>query len=260
MALYSEVAGEGPAVALVHEAVCDSRMWDSQWPVFTSSYRVLRHDMRGFGRTPIEAGEFSNASDLIELLARHGLEDVVLVGASMGARVALEVAVARPELVRALVLVEPGGPGHEWSDDVKASWEEEEAALEAGDLDAAVEVNLRTWVDGPRRGPDEVDPEVRERIGEMQRQAFELQVPVLESAREELLVPDLAERLGEIAVPTLVIAADEDVPDIAVIAERLGREIPNARVMTFSGAAHVPNMERPKEFNELVLGFLQEVA
>jgi 3-oxoadipate enol-lactonase len=258
--LHAEIAGEGPALALVHEAVCDSRMWDPQWETFTRAYRVLRYDMRGFGRSPIEAGEFSNASDLIELLARNGLEDVALVGASMGSRVALEVAVARPELVRALVLAEPGGPGHEWSDQVKAAWEEEEAAIEAGDLDAAVEVNLRTWVDGPRRSPDEVAPGVRDRVGAMQRQALELQVPVLESAREELLVPDLAERLGEIAVPTLVIAADEDVPDIAVIAERLGREMPNARVATIAGAAHVPNMERPEEFSELVLGFLQEVA
>ncbi len=245
MELYSEVDGEGPAVALLHEAICDSRMWDPQWATFTRSYRVLRYDMRGFGRSPIEAGHYSNASDLIELLDRHGLEDVSLVGASMGARVALEVALARPELVRVLVLVEPGGPGHEWSD------------LAAGDLDAAVEVNLRTWVDGPRRRPEDVAAGVRDRVAEMQRQAFDLQVPVLETAREELLVPDVAERLGELEVPTLVIVGEEDVADIELIAERLVREIPDARLATIADAAHVPSMERPEEFDALVLGFLE---
>ena len=82
---------------------------------------------------------------------------------------------ARPELVSALVLVAPGLPGHEWSEELRAQWAEEEAAFESGDLDAAVEVSLRTWVDGPRRSPDEVDPEVRARVGEMQRRAYELQ-------------------------------------------------------------------------------------
>ena len=175
----------------------------------------------------------------------------------MGARVALEVALARPELVRVLVLVEPGGPGHEWSDHVKSSWEEEEAALAAGDLDAAVEVNLRTWVDGPRRRPEDVAAGVRDRVAEMQRQAFDLQMPVLETAREELLVPDVAERLGELEVPTLVIVGEEDVADIELIAERLVREIPDARLATIADAAHVPSMERPEEFDALVLGFLE---
>jgi 3-oxoadipate enol-lactonase len=260
VAIYSEVAGEGPSLALVHEGICDSRMWDSQWESYARRFRVLRGDLRGFGRTPLEAGRFSNARDLIEALELHGFEQVALVGVSLGGRVALEVALARPELVRALVLVAPGLPGHDWSADAVAGWEQEEAALEAGDLDAAVEINLRMWVDGPRRRPDEVDPELRARVGAMQRRALELQLPVGDGAEEELLVPDLAERLGEIAVPTLVLVGEEDLPDMHAIAERLGREIPGARRATIAATAHVPSMERPGEFDELVLGFLEEAA
>jgi 3-oxoadipate enol-lactonase len=258
--LYAEVAGEGPEVALVHEGICDSRMWDSQWETFTRTHRVLRLDLRGFGRSPLEAGRFSNARDLIGVLEEHGFERPALVGVSLGGRVVLEVAVARPELVAALVLVAPGLPGHDWSPEVRDSWEEEEAALEAGDLDEAVEVNLRTWVDGPRRRPEDVDADVRSRVGEMQRRAFELQLPVDEEADEELLVTDLAERLGEIRAPTLVVVGDEDVPDMHAIADRLAREIPGARRATIRGAAHVPSLERPEEFDELVLGFLAEAV
>jgi len=260
VAIYTEVAGEGPALALVHEGICDSRMWDGQWESYARRFRVLRGDLRGFGRTPLEAGRYSNARDLIEALELHGLERVALVGVSLGGRVVLEVGLARPDLVRALVLVAPGLPGHDWSKETVAGWAEEEAALEAGDLDAAVEVNLRMWVDGPRRGPDDVDPEIRARVGEMQRRALELQLPVGDNAEEELLVPDLAERLGEIGVPTLVLVGEEDLPDMHAISDRLAREIPGARHATIAATAHVPSMERPAEFDELVLGFLEEAA
>ncbi len=259
MRIYSEVAGEGPAIALVHEGICDSRVWDPQWETFTRGHRVLRHDMCGFGRSPLEAGRFAHARDLIELLGQHGFERTALVGGSLGGRVALEVAIARPDLVSALVLVAPGLPGHDWSEEVTSGWAEEEAALETGDLDTAVEINLRTWVDGPRRSPEQVDPGVRAKVAEMQRRAFELQLPFEETAEEELLVTDLADRVGEITAPTLLVVGDEDVSDMHAIADRLVAEIPGARRATIAGAAHVPSMERPAEFDELVLGFLEGV-
>src|SRR5262249_539638 len=74
------------------------------------------------------------------------------------------------------------------------------------------------------------------------------------------LVPDLAQRLGEIAEPTLVLVGEEDQPDMHAIAERLAREIPGARHATIPETAHVPSMERPREFDGLVLPFLEEAA
>ena len=87
------------------------------------------------------------------------LAPAALVGVSLGGAVALDVTVARPELVSALVLVGSGLRGHEFSAETQAGWAEEEEAFERGDLDAAVEVNLRMWVDGPRRSPEDVDPD-----------------------------------------------------------------------------------------------------
>jgi 3-oxoadipate enol-lactonase len=247
-------------VLLIHAGICDSGMWEPQWESFPPGHQTVRCDLRGFGRTPIPPGAFSNAADVVELLERLGLGPASLVGVSLGGRVALEVAVARPDLVSALVLVAPGLPGHDWSQGLQEAWGEEEAALEAGDLDEAVEVSLRTWVDGPRREPEDVDPAVRERVGEMQLRAYELQVPVGEAAEEELLVSDLAARLGEVKVPTLILVGDEDVPDMQTITERLEREIPGSRRETIANTAHVPSMERPREFDELVLSFLRKAA
>jgi pimeloyl-ACP methyl ester carboxylesterase len=254
--LYSEVAGAGPEIVLFHEGICDSRMWDTQWDSWTHGNRVLRFDLRGYGRTPLEPGPYASARDVLELLDGHGFEQAALVGVSMGGRVALEVALAAPERVRALVLVGSGLPGHDWSDEMQAAWQEEESALRAGDVDAAVDSVLRTWVAGPGRRLVDVDPEVRASVAEMQRRAFELQTV---EPDEELLVEDVAQRLGDVATPTLVLVGDEDQPDIRAISERLAREIPHARLETISDTAHVPSMERPEEFDRLVLGFLESV-
>jgi 3-oxoadipate enol-lactonase len=259
--LHAEVAGEGPAVVLLHEGICDSRMWEPQWETFTRSHRVLRFDFRGYGDSPVASGKYSSARDTIELVEREGLERFALVGVSLGGRVAMEVALAMPERVSALVLVGSGLPGHDWSDEVKSCWQEEEAALRARDLDRAVEISLRTWVDGPRRKPEDVDADVRARVGEMQRRAYELWLPFADAEdEEELLVEDVADRLGEIQAPTLVLVGEEDVPDMQAIAKRLAAEIPGARYETIANTAHVPSMERPEEFGRLVLGFLEEVG
>jgi pimeloyl-ACP methyl ester carboxylesterase len=257
--LYREVAGEGPPVVLVHAGICDSRMWDPQWETFPRAHHVVRYDMRGFGRSPLRPGRYSPPADLIALLDELALGPATLVGVSMGGGISLQVVVARPELVSTLVLVGSGVRGHDWSDYVTRAWAEEEAAFERGDLDEAAEVNLRTWVDGPHRSPDEVDPEIRRKVGEMQRRALELYVEGGADAQEEALVLDIGDRLGEISVPTLVLVGELDVPDIHQLADRLEREIPGARRATIEGAAHVPSMERPDEFDRLVLGFLDEV-
>jgi pimeloyl-ACP methyl ester carboxylesterase len=258
MPLYHEVAGTGPAVVLVHEGIADSRMWDRQFARWPGSFRVVRYDIAGFGRSPLRGGPFSHSRDLLELLDQLAIEKAALVGGSLGGRIALDTALAAPERVVALVLVAPGLPGWEWSEHVREFGEAEEAALEAGDMDSAVELNLRLWVDGPRRGPDAVDPAVRAFVGRMQRLAFEN----LEAAYAQDPPPGPEERPdgvpADVRAPTLLVVGDEDVPDMLAISERLERELPDARRVVMQGVAHVPSLERPDEFERIVLGFLRE--
>jgi pimeloyl-ACP methyl ester carboxylesterase len=252
-----EQAGEGSPVVLLHEGIADSRMWEPQWASYAERHRVVRFDMRGFGQSPPIVGTFSLTGDLVELLDGLELGPAALVGVSLGGSVAMEGTIARPDLVSGLVLVAPGLRGFEMNDETKAGWAEEEAALERGDLDEAVEINLRMWVDGPSRSPDEVDPEVRRKVGEMQRRAFELWREAGEDEGDhQPLVEDWGERLGEISVPTLVVVGELDRPEMHEIADRLEAGIPNVRRETIAGTAHVPSMERPEEFDRLVLGFL----
>jgi 3-oxoadipate enol-lactonase len=170
--------------------------------------------------------------------------------------VALELAVARGDLVGALVLEDAGLPGFDWSEAVCAYGAAEDEAVARGDLDAATEINLRMWVDGPHRTAADVDPRVRAAVAKMQRRAVDLQAPHWERLDEDLLVPDIAVRLSEVQAPTLVLVGEEDVEDMHALARRFANEIPRARLATIPGAAHMPNLEQPAAFDELVLEFL----
>lgn len=256
--IHAEATGEGPALVLVHAGICDSGMWDPQWRSLAGRHRLIRHDMRGFGRSPVPPGAYSHARDLVAVMDAAGLSDAVVVGTSMGGRVALEVAVAHPERVSALVLVGSGLPGHEWSEAVQRYGAAEDEAIEHGDLAAAAEVNVRFWIDGPGRRPEDVDPELRRRVHAMQLRALELQVPsYLEVGDlEELLVPDLDERLGEVAQPTLVVTGEADQPDIHAIARRIVASVPATTEASIADAGHLPSMERPEAFERALAGFL----
>jgi pimeloyl-ACP methyl ester carboxylesterase len=258
--LHFETAGAGDPLVLVHAGICDSGMWDPQWRSLAGSHRLLRHDMRGFGRSPLPPGPYSNARDLLDVMDAAGFGRAAVVGTSLGGRVALEVALAAPDRVSALVLVGPGLPGHEWSQAVREYGAAEDAAIGRGDLDAAAELNVRFWVDGPLRDDKQVDASVRDHVRAMQRRALELQVPVWEEADEELLVPDLGERLGEIRPPALVLVGEVDQPDIHTIAARLVQGLPHAAFATIPAAAHLPSLERPEPFDRIVTGFLSASA
>ena len=252
-----EQAGSGSPVVLIHEGIADSRMWDPQWAPYAERFHVVRLDMRGFGQSPPAVGTFSLSGDLVALLDGLELGSAALIGMSLGGGVAMETTIARPDLVSRLVLVGSGLRGFEMNAETKAGWEEEEAALERGDDDEAVEINMRMWVDGPSRSPDQVDPEMRRQLSEMQRRAIEIwRESGEEDGDHQSLVEDWGERLGEISVPTLVLVGELDRPEMRAIAERLEAEIPDARRETIPGTAHVPNMERPDEFDRLVLEFL----
>src|ERR1051326_1259407 len=253
-ALYYEAAGQGHGLLLLHAGIADSRMWDEQFPVFAQHYQTLRYDLRGFGKSHMPAGPFANHEDAAALLTFFGIEKAHVVGASFGGKVALDFTLAHPEMVASLILVAPLVGGEEPSELVRRFGEEEEALLESGDLKAATELNLRTWVDGPKRTPEQVDPMVRQRVYEMQYHIFTIPLP--EGVEEIDLHPPAITRLRELQVPTLIIVGDSDIPDKLAIAQQLADNISGAQQVIVPGVAHMVNMEQPETFNRIVLAFL----
>jgi pimeloyl-ACP methyl ester carboxylesterase len=248
---YDE-AGAGHPLALVHAGIVDRRMWDPVWDALAAHFRTIRHDMRGFGETPLPNGPHAAWRDLAGLLRELDAVPAHLVGVSQGASAVLELAIAEPELVDRLVLVGPGLAGWDWSEGLRATWAEEEAAYERGDLEEVAWINVRTWLDG-RRPAEAVHPDLRQAVWEMERQALDQEN---DAAPAEPLDPPVRDRLGEVKAPTLIIVGALDQPDMLAIGEHLARSIPGARLVVMPGVAHLPPMEAPQSFVPLVAGFL----
>jgi 3-oxoadipate enol-lactonase len=223
-------------IVLVHSGICDARMWDG-----FGLPEAVRHEMSGFGQTPMPAtGEFSNADELAAALT----EPAALVGASFGGEVCLEVASTRPELVTALVLLDAPLPDHDWSEEIEGYAEREEALIEEGEFRAAAEWTADFWLE---------DPSHRDRVIEMQERAYHLQA---ESEAEDVGAESID--LRAVTAPTLVVVGELDKQDFHRIAERLAREIPDARHVVVESAGHLPALERPDETARLVRQFLDE--
>jgi len=253
--LYYEAAGGDEPLVLVHAGIADGRMWDAQMDAFSRQYRVIRHDMRGFGRSPMVDGPYSHHADLRALLDALGIERAAFVGCSMGGATVIDFALENPGRAEALVLAGSAVGGFEFDEEPPEEWDELVAADGAGDLERVSELEVRMWVDGPRRGPEAVDPAVRDFVREMNLIA--LQNEAMQLGEEVDLQPPAATRLSQIQVPTLVLVGDEDRPRPLATADLLERELPDARKMVIPGTAHLPNMERPEGFNRLVLDFLK---
>ncbi len=253
--LYYEVAGEGGPLVLVHAGISDSRIWDAQVDAFSRRYRTIRHDLRGFGRSPMVEGPYSHHADLLALLDALDVGRAAFVGCSQGGGAVIDFALENPERVGALVLVGSAVGGFEFDEGTPQEWDELVAADEAGDLERVSELEVRMWVDGPRRGPEVVDPAVRDLVREMNLIA--LKNEALELGEERELQPPAATRLSQIQAPTLVLVGEVDRTRTLAAADLLAKDLPNARKVVMPGTAHLPNMERPEEFNRLVLDFLK---
>jgi len=245
--LHVERAAAGRPVVLLHAGIADSRMWDPQWVEWPSRFDVVRLDLRGFGRSGRPEGSFSHAADVLAVLDALELERPVLLGASFGAGIALDLAAAHPDRVSGLVLAGAGLPDHEWSAELGAFDETAEAALAEGDLDRATDLNVEFWLAGATEA-------VREAIREQQRHAFDLQVG--SDAEVSRLADDHAARLATIDLPALVVVGETDHADFRTIAARLADELPNARLATIPAAGHLPSLEQPAAFDAVVRPFL----
>lgn len=257
--LYYEMAGEGTPLILLHAGIADCRMWDAQFHDFAAYYQVLRYDFRGFGQSARHTGPYSDMDDLYALMTFLGLDRAHLIGVSMGGNVALGFAVLHPAMTASLTLVAPGLSGYTaYTAPLARMAAQIEDAAKRGDLMTAVELTLRLWVDGPSRSPRAIDQVVRMRAHRMLADnAHTFTAPDLEVRLDP---PQLA-RLGEVAAPTLILVGDKDVPDMLNIAETLLERIPGSvQRLIMPDVAHLPNMEKPAEFNQIVLTFLSSLS
>jgi 2-hydroxy-6-oxonona-2,4-dienedioate hydrolase len=258
--LYYEMDGEGETLVLNHAGFVDSRMWDDQWTELTRHFRVIRYDMRGYGKSDLATAPVARRRDLYGLLQQLGVKRAHFIGCSVGGATILDLALAHPDLVASLILVSTAPNGLQLQGPPPRYVMEMMAAMQQGNLARASDLQLRIWVDGPFREPEQVNARVRERAAEMNRIAVQNNTwMVADMQPADPLNPPAAERLSEIHVPTLVIAGALDDSEILRAADFMASGIKGAQKVIVPESAHVPNMEKPAEFNRAVLSFVDKL-
>ena len=257
--LHYEIAGDGPTVTFIHPGLWDMRTWDREFEAFADAgYRVLRYDVRGYGKSsrPEPGASYSHVRDLEALLEANDVTMTALVGCSMGGGIALDFALEHPERVWAILLVATALGGYEATEE-EEEWDANayapvDAAIEAGDQDRALDLELTIWAS---LGTDD---DSGRRIREI---AFDnIHQLTMDESGKERPDPPAAHRLAELDVPTLILDAEHDPPFQHRIADLLAKEIPGAHMEVVEGADHVVNLRQPERFEELVLPFLADAA
>jgi pimeloyl-ACP methyl ester carboxylesterase len=161
-------------------------------------------------------------------------------------------------MVLSLVIISGAPGGFEMQGEPPAEIMEMLQAIEKDDLERVSKLQIHLWVDGIHRYPQQVDSHVRQHAAEMNRISVKNGTWGKADARPlNPLIPPAAGRLAEIYVPTLVIAGSLDHPEVLRAADLLANRIRGAKKIILSDCAHVPNMEKPVEFNRIVLDFLK---
>ena len=260
--LYYEIAGDGPDVVLVHADCADRRMWEGQFLTFAQHYRVLRYDMRGYGDSTLSTNPFSNRDDLYRLLEFLGIQQAHFIACSMGGLTTIDFTLEHPEKVTSLALVSSALSGYAYDAPPPRPVLDLIAARQSGDLEHAAELQAEIWVDGFKRSSDQVNTQVYELVRQMSLDALNKQKETIRQTgflMEEPLQPPAIGRLEQISIPTLTIAGDMDDDTVMEIADLLATRIPGAQKAIMHGAAHLLNMEKPEEFNQVVLEFLEKI-
>jgi 3-oxoadipate enol-lactonase len=216
----------------------------------------VRYDCRGFGASgPFDpAVPYTHAGDLLALLDHLGIHRAVLSGLSFGGRVVMQAALAVPERVTALVLLDAVLDGVPWDPESAEALEQAARQARARGLLAG----RAAWLAHPLFAAARQQPEVADRLAAMVA-GYPGQHWLGHDPHQQTQ-PRPLDALEELAMPVLVAAGERDVPGFREMSAVLARRIPGARYQVVAGAGHVINMEQPAAVNELLARFLDQLA
>ncbi len=251
---------DAPVVVLNHAAFLDSRMWDAQIDAFARRFRMIRHDMLGFGRSSIALGPRQRRADLSRLLDHLGVGRAHMIGASMGGEIALDLAIEQPQRIASLLLINSVPSGFQPQGAPPRYLFEMIEASQRGDIERASELNMRIWFDGPFREPGQVDAGLRSRAMQMNQICARQNTFFIADIQPAApLTPPALQRLATVVCPVLIMTSTLDDPELLRAGAIMAAGIPGARVQHIADAAHVPSFEVPAVFNPIALAFLESV-
>ncbi|HET9440268.1 MAG TPA: alpha/beta hydrolase [Longimicrobiales bacterium] len=252
--IYYEVAGSGPAVVLLHGGFGDRRMWDPQFTALARSFRVVRYDHRGFGRSPAPDSAYSPLHDLVQLLDHLDIDKAHLVGNSMSAALVLSFALLHPDRINRVVASAGGAGGYPYTEADFASVAAVFTTAQQQGVDSAGQLWLRNPMIAVSSRHERSADLVR-RMVEENRAIF-----LMQHWPEEALTPRAYERMSELRVPVLFVVGENDTPLVQRVAEATAARVPGSQLWRVPGADHLPHLVAPELFNQRIAAFLQGEA
>jgi 3-oxoadipate enol-lactonase len=253
--IYYEECGNGAAIVLLHDGLLHSVTWDSVWEPLCRKYHTVRYDRRGYGRSDLPKSQFSPTEDLYALLEHVKIRKAIVVGNSSGGALALDFALAHPEMVEGLFLIGPVVDGMGVSEAFEERGKKNNAPLANGDVDAAAENwSKDRYVIG--EGHEAARKKLYETLVENpQNLKYTGEFQIHNS-------PPSNSRLGEIRVPTLILVGEFDISDVHAHAGAIEAGIPGAERDIIINAGHLVQLEQPDILVERISRFvdLQERA
>jgi pimeloyl-ACP methyl ester carboxylesterase len=244
--VHIEDVGQGDPVVLAHAGVTDRRIWDAAVPALVAAgYRAIRYDLPGYGLSPRPTRPRSLVAEALDVLAATGVDSVHWVGLSQGGATGVDVALAHPGRIRSLALIASGMSGYDWPD--LPGRDGREAAWERRDGSGLALEILRLW------GPMSFDTAGRLRADDPAAAVVLDQADTFLWDDDEVDEPAAEPRLGEIAVPTVIVLGDRDVEPIADIGRRYEQGIRGARLVTLAPADHLLPLRVPDQLHPLLL-------
>lgn len=242
----------GPPVLMIQGLGADKHLWNLQRLALAPWYRTIAFDNRGAGRSDKPYGDYSldqMADDAVAVLDHAGVESAHVIGASMGGAITQILALRHPERIRSLTLACTACGHHPWRKELLAEWAD---TAKSGGI-GAMTAEAARWVIGPRSfrrlapAVGWLGPLALSRPAH----AFAGQVAGILSIDDEI-----ADRLGEITAPTLVMVGNQDILTPRGDSEEIASRIPTAELVVISGAAHGFMIEHGTTFNRVMLDFL----
>lgn len=246
--LHAAQEGGGRPIVLLHPVGLDGACWDWVAPALCSTHRVIRIDLRGHGQSPaapLVGDVYAFAGDVARTLDRLRAGPAAIVGVSFGGMVATALAIARPDLVSALVASACPSAIPETARSTIAS---RGTDAERGGMAAVLDETLARWFSEPFLGSEAVEA-VRQRLLADDPKGWS-------AAWQAIADLDLTARLAEIRAPALCLHAENDRATSLAAMQATADRIPGARLTLVEDAPHMLHIEKPRQFSDAVLAFL----
>lgn len=254
ISLHYSIYGSGKSVILIHGNFLDSRIWEYQIEELSNENKVISYDLRGYGKSDIPRSSFSHIEDMKSLIDNLDIHDVTLVGSSLGGSIAIDFALEYPNIVQKLILVAPALTGYKYPFRLNIEVMQNLLTKKRKGSQAAIEKFIASayW---KYMFPPKENKAAREMVLGIIRDEknFYSWNPSLYKVSDV----NTMKRLGDINVPTLVVLSDRDKGFNIKVGNYIHENIKNSTKQEISDCGHLPFVEKPQEFNKLVLDFMR---